>query len=90
MLEVYINEATCAVGKRWSDGHILRLGKPLSDGLALSIALNATLIMPKLVCTCDRYWGFLENCRMPTAPPFSRRCRAYGRAASSPISACRA
>ena len=38
------------------------------DALALSIALNATLIMPKLVCTCDRYWGFLENCRMPTGP----------------------
>ena len=38
------------------------------DALALSIALNATLIMPRLVCTCDRYWGFLENCRMPTGP----------------------
>ena len=38
------------------------------DALALSVALNATLIMPKLVCTCDRYWGFLENCRMPTGP----------------------
>ena len=38
------------------------------DLLALSIALNATLIMPQLVCTCDRYWGFLENCRMPTGP----------------------
>ena len=38
------------------------------DLYALSLALNATLIMPKLVCTCDRYWGFLENCRMPTGP----------------------
>ena len=38
------------------------------DLLALSIALNATMIMPPLVCTCDRYWGFLENCRMPTGP----------------------
>ena len=39
-----------------------------SEYEALSIALNATLIMPRLVCTCDRYWGFLENCRMPTGP----------------------
>ena len=26
---------------------------------------------------CDRYWGFLENCRMPTAPrgmPLPYRC----------------
>ena len=38
------------------------------DLLALAIALNATLIMPRLHCGCDRYWGFLENCRMPTAP----------------------
>ena len=38
------------------------------DLLALSIALNATLIMPPLDCACDRYWGFLVNCRMPTAP----------------------
>ena len=38
------------------------------DLLALSIALNATLIMPPLDCDCDRYWGFTQNCRMPTAP----------------------
>ena len=47
------------------------------DGLALATALNATLIMPPLVCTCDRYWGFTQNCRMPTAPreqPLPFRC----------------
>jgi len=47
------------------------------DLLALSLALNATLIMPPLVCTCDRYWGFLQNCRMPTGPenmPLPFRC----------------
>ena len=47
------------------------------DLLALSIALNATLIMPPFTCTCDRYWGFLQNCRMPTAPqdmPLPYRC----------------
>ena len=31
------------------------------DLLALSIALNATLIMPPLDCDCDRYWGFTQN-----------------------------
>ena len=40
----------------------------IRDLLALSLALNATLIMPPLVCFCDRYWGFTQNCRMPTAP----------------------
>ena len=38
------------------------------ESLALSMALNATLIMPRLVCTCDRYWGFLKNCRFPFVP----------------------
>ena len=45
--------------------------------MALATALNATLIMPRLFCTCDRYWGFLQNCRMPTAPtemPMPFRC----------------
>ena len=49
----------------------------IRDLLALSIALNATLIMPPLYCACDRYWGFLQNCRMPTAPqdmPLPFRC----------------
>ena len=39
--------------------------------------MNATLIMPPLVCTCDRYWGNTQNCRMPTAPqdmPLPFRC----------------
>ena len=40
----------------------------IRDLMALATALNATLIMPRLFCTCDRYWGFLQNCRMPTAP----------------------
>jgi hypothetical protein len=47
------------------------------DLLALSLALNATMIMPKFMCFCDRYWGFTENCRMPTAPrdmPLPFRC----------------
>ena len=47
------------------------------DLLALSIALNASMIMPPFQCACDRYWGFTENCRMPTAPqemPFPFRC----------------
>jgi hypothetical protein len=30
----------------------------LRDLLALATALNATLILPPLYCSCDRYWGF--------------------------------
>ena len=47
------------------------------DLLALATAMNATMIMPPLVCTCDRYWGNTVNCRMPTAPqdmPLPFRC----------------
>lgn len=47
------------------------------DLLALGTALNATIILPPLMCTCDRYWGFTQNCRMPTAPedmPMPYRC----------------
>jgi len=47
------------------------------DLLALSRALGAALVMPPLTCSCDRYWGHLENCRMPTAPramPLPYRC----------------
>ena len=47
------------------------------DLLALSWALNGSMIMPPFHCACDRYWGFTENCRMPTAPqemPLPFRC----------------
>ena len=40
--------------------------------LALAAALNATLIMPPLLCACDRYWGLLRSCRHPDAPPSMR------------------
>ena len=49
----------------------------MRDLLALATAMNATLIMPPLMCTCDRYWGNTVNCRMPTAPqdmPLPFRC----------------
>ena len=42
------------------------------DLLALAEALNATLIMPTLLCACDRYWGLLNNCRHPLATPVMR------------------
>ena len=33
--------------------------------LALSVALNATLIMPSLQCACERSWSLLRACRIP-------------------------
>ena len=38
------------------------------DLLALSIALDGIMIMPKLHCFCDRYWNFLAQCRYPIGP----------------------
>ena len=37
--------------------------------LILSRAINATLVLPPLVCSCDRHWGLLRACRAPDAPP---------------------
>eukprot|EP00192_Tetraselmis_astigmatica_P008881 CAMPEP_0117652350 /NCGR_PEP_ID=MMETSP0804-20121206/2579_1 /TAXON_ID=1074897 /ORGANISM="Tetraselmis astigmatica, Strain CCMP880" /LENGTH=607 /DNA_ID=CAMNT_0005458389 /DNA_START=187 /DNA_END=2010 /DNA_ORIENTATION=+ len=33
----------------------------------LAVATNRTLIMPRLLCFCDRYWGPVEDCRVPGA-----------------------
>ena len=37
----------------------------LRDLLALSLALNGTLVLPRLRCSCDRSWGLLASCRVP-------------------------
>lgn len=39
----------------------------LRSALALAVALNRTLVMPKLVSWCDRYWGPVEFCQLPGA-----------------------
>lgn len=38
------------------------------DLLALAAALNATVVMPRLACFCDRTWDVLRRCRHPSAP----------------------
>lgn len=35
--------------------------------LSVALGTNRTLIMPKLLCYCDRYWGPLHRCRLPGA-----------------------
>jgi hypothetical protein len=42
----------------------------IKDALAIAAVLNRTLIMPKIYCFCDRYWGILENCRPPGSANF--------------------
>ena len=32
------------------------------DGLALATATNRSLILPALLCTCDRWFNLLPNC----------------------------
>lgn len=34
---------------------------------AIAVATNRTLIMPKLLCYCDKYWGPVDRCRLPGA-----------------------
>jgi hypothetical protein len=35
--------------------------------IAIAVATNRTLILPKLQCYCDRYWGPVDRCRIPGA-----------------------
>ena len=35
------------------------------DLLGLATALDGVMVMPKLWCHCDRYWGFLSRARIP-------------------------
>jgi len=34
-------------------------------GLATALDNKGVMVMPKLWCHCDRYWGFLRRCRFP-------------------------
>ena len=38
------------------------------DLLGLATALEGIVVLPKLWCHCDRYWGFLTKCRFPHVP----------------------
>ena len=40
----------------------------MRDLLGLATAVGGIMVMPKLWCHCDRYWGFLKNCRFPFVP----------------------
>ena len=37
-------------------------------GLATALDNKGVMVMPKLWCHCDRYWGFLRKCRFPYVP----------------------
>ncbi|KAI3429380.1 hypothetical protein D9Q98_005475 [Chlorella vulgaris] len=39
----------------------------LRTAFQLAVALNRTIIMPKLLSWCDRYWGPVEFCQVPGA-----------------------
>ena len=36
------------------------------DAMALGRAMKRKVILPRLLCWCDRYWNTLEDCRFPT------------------------
>ena len=42
--------------------------RAVRDLLALATAAGGITVLPKLWCHCDRYWGFLRNCRFPHVP----------------------
>ena len=43
------------------DAHMRRV---LRDALALAIALNRTLVMPRMLCYCDNIWKEMKHCRV--------------------------
>lgn len=64
-----------AVYKRfpsWSPQRHMHMDSPqrqaVRDLLGLATAIGeAIVVLPTLYCHCDRYWGFLKNCRFPMA-----------------------
>eukprot|EP00892_Ulva_mutabilis_P009534 jgi/Ulvmu1/6953/UM033_0010.1 len=53
-----------------SDFHLRNMEYQLlqmRDLFAMAVALNRTVILPKITCYCDRYWGPLDACRVPGA-----------------------
>ena len=43
------------------DAHLRRV---LRDALALAIALNRTLVLPRMLCYCDNIWKEMKHCRV--------------------------
>ena len=41
-----------------------QLRRVLRDALGLAIALNRTLIMPRMLCYCDNIWKEMKHCRV--------------------------
>lgn len=57
-------------GNDMVDFHVKSVGQELRQvktAFQLAVALNRTIIMPKLLAWCDRYWGPLEFCQVPGA-----------------------
>ena len=56
----------------WSPQRHMFMDSPqrraVRDLLALATAAGGITVLPKLWCHCDRYWGFLKNCRFPFVP----------------------
>jgi len=36
----------------------------LRDSLAFAIALNRTLVLPRMLCYCDNIWKEMKHCRV--------------------------
>ena len=56
----------------WSPQRHMHMDAPqrqaVRDLLGLATAMDGIVVLPKLFCHCDRYWGFLSNCRFPHVP----------------------
>lgn len=71
----YTAEQQAAVYRRfpeWSPQRHSHMDAPqrqaVRDLLGLATAVGGIMVLPKLWCHCDRYWGFLRKCRFPYVP----------------------
>jgi len=71
----YTAEQQAAVYRRfpeWSPQRHTHMDAPqrqaVRDLLGLATAVGGIMVLPKLWCHCDRYWGFLRKCRFPYVP----------------------
>lgn len=52
---------------RWHVLHITQVRQQLAHAFALARALNRIVVLPRVLCWCDKHWSRLDDCAMPGA-----------------------
>ena len=57
-------DATTADASELFNREEAHMRRVLRDALGLAIALNRTLILPRMLCYCDNIWKEMKHCRV--------------------------